>query len=271
MDDWRSKAEKLYAETSDIAAFMRRGMLAGAVSKLAITKSRGKSVWLCSFDDKSGIVYVPDDVVTLGAYWTSETRKPLEGMHILVACGGKNLKAFGTFFSGSSLSYLDLRDLNCRKVKSLDSAFYNCRWLTRIAMPKTGFPKVEEIKYMFKGCYTLLSLDASALNTSLVKDMTSVFYGCHTLTKIDLSSWDFSSVENVSNMFSCCDQLREVNMKGVPATKLVTGQGMFVSCTGLKSVDLFDFSSGGFADIHEMFAACYSLNDPRAFPLSLLQ
>lgn len=24
MDDWRSKAEKLYAETSDIAAFMRR-------------------------------------------------------------------------------------------------------------------------------------------------------------------------------------------------------------------------------------------------------
>lgn len=124
MADWRSKAEKLYAETSDIAAFMRRGMLAGAVSKLTISKSRGKSIWLCSFDDKSGIVYVPDDVVTLGAYWTSETRKPLEGMHILVACGGKNLRAFGTFFSGSSLSYLDLRDLDCRKVKSLDSAFF---------------------------------------------------------------------------------------------------------------------------------------------------
>ena len=106
-----------------------------------------------------------------------------------------------------------------KKLKGLDTSnvtkmgynmFENCSSLTSLDLSNLNTSNVTSMRNMFSACSSLTSLDLSNFNTSKVTDMGFMFNGCSSLTSLDLSSFDTSKVTDMFHMFLSCSSLKDV-------------------------------------------------------------
>ncbi len=141
----------------------------------------------------------------------------------------ENVTDMQTMFDGSNIQDMPL--LNTSKVTSMNSMFYNCRYLTNIALLDTG--NVTSMNYMFYGCRELQTIPQ--FNTSKVTSMAYMFYGCNNLTNIPLL--DTSNVTSMSSMFRDCRELQTIDITSLDKISSVSNMGNFAfNCYSLTKV-----------------------------------
>lgn len=87
--------------------------------------------------------------------------------------------------------------------------------VTRIDLEDLDTSMITDMSGMFGDCWQLKSLDLSHFSTSQVTDMRWMFQGCKNLVSIDLSGFDTSQVTEMLCMFKGCAGLERWT---VPAT-----------------------------------------------------
>ena len=93
------------------------------------------------------------------------------------------------FFHCSSLTSIDLSNLNTNNVTDMNGMFSNCSSLTSINISNFNTNNITNISSMFYGCSSLYSINLSNFNTNNVTDMSYMFYGCSSLTSINCSKF----------------------------------------------------------------------------------
>ena len=159
----------------------------------------------------------------------------------------------------SSLTSLDLSELDTSKVTSMEDMFCGCNSLTSLNLSGFDTVNVKDMTWMFNGCSSLTSLDLSGFNTTKVTYMSGMFMGCNSLTSLNLSGFDTSSVKSVNGMFMFCSSLTSLNLSWFDTSKVETMRDMFSYCNSLTSLDLSGFDTSRVMDMEYMFCGCSSL------------
>ena len=114
------------------------------------------------------------------------------------------------FANSSSLTSVNVSDLDTSKVTTMDSMFAHCQSLTSLDISGWDVSRVNDMYSMFYKCIALQSLDLSGWDVSRVNDMRYMFSDCRALQSLDLSGWDVSSVTSINTMFNYCQSLTTV-------------------------------------------------------------
>ena len=171
-----------------------------------------------------------------------------------------NNTSTGNMFNGcSTLTSLDLSNLDTSKVTDMGGMFTNCSALTSLDLSGWDTSKVTSMGHMFAGCRALTSLDLSGWDTSVVANMSDMFHGCSALTSLDLSNFDTSKVTLMDNMFNACSALTSLDVSSFDTSMVASMVGMFHSCSGLKSLDVSSFDTSMVTGMTYMFYGCSAL------------
>lgn len=96
---------------------------------------------------------------------------------------------------------------------NMNMMFYGCSSLTSLDVSDLDVSSVTSIASMFYGCSSLATLTGiGTWDTSSIDSFQSVFRGCSSLASLDLSGWDTTGASHMSWMFWECDILRTVTL-----------------------------------------------------------
>ena len=130
---------------------------------------------------------------------------------------GVSLKDMGNLFKNcSSLTYVNLTNVDTSQTINLGNMFANCISLTSLDLSSFDTAKVSTMDYMFYNCTSLTSLNLSNFDTSQVTFFKNMFYNCNQLTSLKLSNFDFSSLKydrELTSMFFNCSKLNYLNIE----------------------------------------------------------
>ncbi|MDD7185197.1 MAG: SpaA isopeptide-forming pilin-related protein, partial [Oscillospiraceae bacterium] len=180
--------------------------------------------------DKQKDVYLYQDSTesTIYYYWSDA-----QTIYLPTSCSQ-------LFSEKSSLTEIDLSELNSSKVTNMRSMFYKCSGLTSLDLSNFNTSNVGS---------------DDVINSSSKKyegSMCQMFYGCSSLTSLDLSSFDTSNVKTMQSMFEGCFGLTSLILKSSFDTSNVTNMyRMFYNCYGLTSLDLSKFNTSNVTTMHE--------------------
>ena len=164
------------------------------------------------------------------------------------------------FYKCTSLADINLGGLDTRNVTNISSMFSGCSNLTNINLSGLDTDNVNSMGNMFSGCSGLTSINLSGLNTSNVTDMSSMFFGCSSLTNLDVSNLDTSNVKFMNSMFNGCSSLASLDLSNFNTTNLTNMYRMFYGCSSLASLDLSNFETSQVINMDSIFYGCTSLN-----------
>ena len=165
------------------------------------------------------------------------------------------------FFDCSSLIYLNLENLNTINVTNMSEMFSGCSSLTSLNLSSFNTNNVTDMSSMFNYCCSLTSLDLSNFKTHNVTDMNSMFFKCSSLTTLDLSNFNTDNVVNMGWMFSRCSSLISLELTNFNTHKVIDMNSMFYNCISLNSLNLSNFNTNSVINMSWMFYNCLSLND----------
>ena len=133
---------------------------------------------------------------------------------------GVSLNDMGNLFKNcSSLTYVNLTNMDTSRTTNLGNMFANCISLTSLDFSSFKTPNVKTMDCMFYNCTSLTSLNLSNFDTSQVIFFKNMFYNCYKLTSLNLSNFDFSSLEYIypdielTSMFFNCSKLNYLNIE----------------------------------------------------------
>ena len=140
-----------------------------------------------------------------------EAKGYIEGNVLTVACEGEiftNENCGGMFMACSSLTSIDLRNLNTTQATNMSEMFAFCNSLKSLDVTNLNTSQVTDMVEMFSYCSSLTSLvGIENWDTSQVTDMSNMFRDCISLTKLDLSKLNLSQLWNMGDMFYMCKNL----------------------------------------------------------------
>lgn len=190
---------------------------------------------------------------------------------------------FGVFGECSSLTELDLRNLNTSSVTNMGAMFSGCKNIEKINLSSFDTKNVKNMSYMFEGCgdyvegflekdtYTGLSkLDLSNFDTRNVTDMNRMFMGCHNLQELNISSFNTHNVTDMSYMFTGCQSIERIDLSSFDTINVTNMYAMFSGCgdsygdsgefySGISELDLSSFDTRNVTNMGSMFVGCYNL------------
>ena len=165
-----------------------------------------------------------------------------------------------SMFSGSTLTNIDLSNLDTNNAISMNSMFYNCTNLTNIIFGEHfNTKKVESMSSMFQGCTNLLALDLSNFDTSSVTTMQRMFTGCSLLEVLNVSGFDTASVTTMYSMFADCPNLAMIDVSNFDTSKTTIMYSMFRNCSSLVEIDVSNFDTSNVTTMESMFYNCSKL------------
>ena len=163
------------------------------------------------------------------------------------------------FAECSSLTTLNLSNLNSQNITNMNGMFYECSSLTNIDLSNLNTQNVTDMKNLFCDCSSLVNLDLSSFNTKKVNNMSGMLSDCSSLTNINLSNFNTQNVNDMKNMFRNCSSLTNLNLSNFN-TQNVTDMGhMFSSCSSLRDLNISNFNTQNVTDMRNMFSNCSSL------------
>ena len=177
-----------------------------------------------TIDSNTSHTYASNGVYTVKTkYMINDNTGYGNSFNMLIKCTGINKNITDMrymFYKCSSLTSLDISNLDTSNVTNMVHMFNGCTSLTSLDLSNFNTSKVTNVRYMFKDCSKLTSLNLSNFNTSNVTDMGSMFYNCTNLSKLDISNFDTKSIgtnssgyEKMTYMFHNCNMLYENNIK----------------------------------------------------------
>ena len=92
--------------------------------------------------------------------------------------------------------------------------FVSCSSLTSLDVSNLNTSKVTFMYSMFRDCSNLKSLNLSGWDVLNVDNMAELFRGCSNLKSLNLSGWNTSSVTVMFDMFKGCSNLSTIKMVG---------------------------------------------------------
>lgn len=215
--------------------------------------------------DKQKDVYLYQDSTdpTVYYYWSEA-----QTIYLPTSCN--------QLFSGkSSLTEIDLSELNSSKVTDMQQMFRDCTKLESLNLSSFDTSNVTNMRSMFYNCSKLSSLNLSNFNTSNVGSddvinsnskkyegsMYQMFLDCSSLTSLDLSSFDTSNAKTMEKMFEGCTQLHTINFgRSFELSNVTTMERMFYKCYALTNADFSTFGNAPLLEnIKWMFIDCRSI------------
>ena len=166
---------------------------------------------------------------------------------------------YGTFLGCSSLTSMDLKNLNTGSVTDMSDMFDECSSLTSLDLSGWNTSNVTNMFRMFRKCSSLTTLDLSHFDTSNVTDMRHMFLGSNSLKTLDLSHFNTSKVTNMSCMFYGCSSLTSLDLSGWNTSNVIGMDEMFRKCSSLTSLDLSGWNTSNVTNMFSMFEDCSSL------------
>ena len=142
------------------------------------------------------------------------------------------------FESCSSLTRLDLRNIEMDNVTIALNMFYGCSSLQSLDTSKWNLGNLSNGNSMFSGCSSLQSLDTSKWNLEKVTDLGSTFEGCRGLTELGSSSWNLIKCSNYKRTFSRCNTLVKVDLtySKTPISIVNNQDDVLNDCLNLESI-----------------------------------
>ena len=156
-------------------------------------------------------------------------------------------------FNGTSLTNIDLSNLDTSNVIYMSYMFANCFLLTEIDLSKFNTSKVAAMDRMFYHCESIEQLNVSLFDTSNVTTLKSMFNGCYKLISLDLSNFNTEKVDDMSFLFKLCESLNELNISSFNTSNVTLMFSMFERCIELTSLDISCFDTSNVTDMNHMF------------------
>ncbi len=163
------------------------------------------------------------------------------------------------FSDCSSLSSLDLSNLNTINVNDMKYMLSNCISLTSLDLSNFNTINVNDMSYMFSDCRSLTNLNLTNFKTINVNNMSFMFSKCSSLTSLDLSNFNTTNVKDMKHMFSTCSSLNSLEISKFNTEIIISMNHMFYKCCSLVSIDLLNFNTINVKDMSFMFSDCSSL------------
>ena len=165
------------------------------------------------------------------------------------------------FRNCSSLTSLDVRNLNTSKVTDMSSMFDSCSSLTSLDVTNFNTSNVTNMLFIFRDCSNLTSLDVTNFNTSKVMNMYGMFAYCSKLTSLDVRNLNTSNVTNMRYMFTSCASLTNLDLSSFNTSKVTDMYQMFYNCSNLTSLDVSNFNTSKVTNMSYMFDSCPVLSN----------
>lgn len=161
----------------------------------------------------------------------------------------------------TSLSNLDVTNINTNNSTSMNSMFYNCETLsTTLDVTNWTIDNVNNLSYTFGKCKNLEIVGLENWNTKNLVDSSNLFYYCDKLKSIDLSSWDTSNLKIIDGMFSYCANLESINITNWDSSNLESAHDLFSGCQKLSNLQgITNLVTSKMTNIYQMFYACKEL------------
>ena len=153
---------------------------------------------------------------------------------------------------------IDLTNADTSQVKSMESMFLYCTYMTSLNLGGIDTSNVEDMSGMFSGCDEFPSLDITGLNMDNVTIIHDMFFDCGKLTELDLSNFTCLKAYNYSMLFCKCGRIQSLDLSAMNLAKASDMSQMFGGCSSLKNINF------GSAEISPdrttyMFENCKSL------------
>ena len=165
--------------------------------------------------------------------------------------------ASSMFSSNTSITDIDLTNINVVNCVNLGGMFQSCSALKSVNVSNFNTTKCTNLSYMFCGCSNLESIDLSNFDTTKVTSMSNMFQYCNKLRTIDLSNFNTNGLTRMSYMFQSSG-VRSVDLTSFN-TANVTSMGYLFASSSIVSLDLSNFDTSNATDMGDMFWNCYNL------------
>ena len=159
----------------------------------------------------------------------------------------------------TTINYLDY--LHTDNVTDMSCMFMGCSSLSSLDITNLNTANVTDMSAMFSGCSSLTALEATCLQTDNVTNMSSMFNGCSNLTFLDVAGLNTANVTNMNDMFCDCQVLENLNVSNFITDNVTTMRSMFADCHALTSLDVTNFNTANVTDMYFMFHGCSALTD----------
>ena len=164
-------------------------------------------------------------------------------------------------FNGSTLTSIDLNNLDTSNVVNMAFMFFNCANLTELNVSTIDTRKVESFSYFAGSCINLTHLDLSNFDTSSATSMESMFNDCRKLISVDVSNFNTSNVTTMKRMFAFCNELTELDVSNFDTSSVTDMYSMFADCTKITYINVSKFNTSNVTDMYSMFRNCMELTD----------
>ena len=137
----------------------------------------------------------------------------------------------------SKLSELDTSNWTISS-SNIERMFEGCSSLTRLDLRNLEMDYVTFAINMFYGCSSLQSLDTSKWNLEKVTDLGSTFDGCRGLTELDSSSWNLIRCSYYKKTFNRCNTLAKIDLtySKTPISIVNNQDDALNDCINLESI-----------------------------------
>ena len=171
------------------------------------------------------------------------------------------------FYGASSLTSLDVGNLDTSNVTTMRSTFSEASSLTNLDVSNFDTSKVTDMSFMFNGASSLASLDLGSFDTSNVTTMRAMFQRTSSLTNLNVSNFNTSNVTNMQYMFSGASSLTSLDLSSFDTSNVTTMKAMFRIVPSLTNLNLSGFNTSKVTDMSYMFTLASSLTslDLRSF------
>ena len=168
---------------------------------------------------------------------------------------------------------LDLQNIDCSNINSLDSIFPICdipSYIKTINVTGWNVSNVIEFGNSFGGLYfveEIIGLDTWDMSSAIT--ISSMFNGCSNLKSLDLSGWDLKNLGNGSgisetsliNVFMNCENLEEIiGIENWDVSRIRKANSIFYHC-GVKKVDISNWNLTSCRVFQNIFAKCTNLEE----------
>ena len=137
----------------------------------------------------------------------------------------------------SKLSELDTSNWTVSS-SNTERMFEDCSSLTRLDLRNIEMDNVTVAFGMFYGCSSLQSLDTSKWNLEKVTDLGSTFDGCRGLTELNSSSWNLIRCSYYRKTFNRCNTLVKIDLtySKTPISIVNNQDDVLDDCINLESI-----------------------------------
>ena len=166
----------------------------------------------------------------------------------------------GCFANNNNITSVNIYNLDCTNVNSIESLFDNCQYMTSCDVSRLNTSNVTLMGNVFQNCTRLTSVDVSSWDVSKVTRMWGMFRNI-AIESIDLSSWNTSSLTLIPHLFYDTHSIQTIDMSGWNTTLIQTTDYAFYNCTNLRTLNLSGWDLTSLTSQNYMFISCNSLTD----------